>query len=255
MPVIKTMPALEVIRGFKGTLDFYLWKGLPCVRKWPHTPRAHLTQGTLDANAIFVAIIQAYGLLGGTVKALFKEAAADQPRTGRDLFVTATYGHLHESSMSEITDLITEANVLLTTLIELTHALKSNDADRLIVRAEDQLFSINSDLKSNRQVVISGAGGFTDSEIVPAGEIWCVHNLGSIDTNNATTSHMYVILSGGTEYALYEDYAAHAAGIRAYQQRTFWLYPGDCIRVWWRGALAGDSCRIDLFGYIQSLEI
>ncbi|GAH92479.1 unnamed protein product, partial [marine sediment metagenome] len=27
-----------IIKGFKGTLDFYVWKGITCVRSWPRSP-------------------------------------------------------------------------------------------------------------------------------------------------------------------------------------------------------------------------
>ncbi len=38
--VLDKMPNVAIISGLKGTLDFYLWKGIPCCRTWPrHKPR------------------------------------------------------------------------------------------------------------------------------------------------------------------------------------------------------------------------
>lgn len=31
-------PAMAIVNGFKGTLDFYFWKGIACVRSWPRSP-------------------------------------------------------------------------------------------------------------------------------------------------------------------------------------------------------------------------
>lgn len=32
------MPGLKTIDGFKGTIDYYVHDGQPCVRKWPRSP-------------------------------------------------------------------------------------------------------------------------------------------------------------------------------------------------------------------------
>jgi len=32
------LPNQGIIDGFKGTVDFYLWKGVPCARAWPRKP-------------------------------------------------------------------------------------------------------------------------------------------------------------------------------------------------------------------------
>ena len=35
MAVIDGMPAISVVRGFRGVLDYYVSRGRICVRKWP----------------------------------------------------------------------------------------------------------------------------------------------------------------------------------------------------------------------------
>lgn len=133
MPRLNRLPALEVIRGLKGVLDFYYWKGIPCVRKWPRTPPSHRTAKSLAAAALFGAVVHAYALVGGAVKALFDQDAADQPRTGRDLYVSAVFGHLHDPIMSDFLTLLTEATASLATLTSLVNALLSEDTDQLLV--------------------------------------------------------------------------------------------------------------------------
>ncbi len=101
MARLTALPSLDIIHGFQGVLDFYLWKGLPCARKWPYTPPSHVTEGTIAARALFGAISQGYSLLGDGPLQAFQEDAADQTRTARDIYMTAVYGHLHERTEPE----------------------------------------------------------------------------------------------------------------------------------------------------------
>jgi len=96
MARLTALPSLDIIHGLKGVLDFYLWKGLPCVRRWPRMTKAQQTQGTIAASAIFGEISTAYRTLAPLELAALQEAAKDQPRTARDLYMSAAYGHLHQ---------------------------------------------------------------------------------------------------------------------------------------------------------------
>ncbi len=57
MAKLQRLPALSVIDGFRGVLDFYVFKGIPCVRSWPQnkasgeTPGARLNQPMLARSA------------------------------------------------------------------------------------------------------------------------------------------------------------------------------------------------------------
>ncbi len=101
MARLTALPSIDVIHGFRGILDFYLWKGLPCVRSWPRMTKAQQTEGTIAASALFGAISQGYALLGDGPLQAFQEAAKTQPRTARDLYISAVYGHLHERTIPE----------------------------------------------------------------------------------------------------------------------------------------------------------
>ena len=98
MARINALPHQTIIKGFKGTLDFYYWKGVPCVRKWPVIPMSSRSPASLAQAQIFGQIVSAWSLVGGVPKDWYNLAAADQPRTGRDLYVTGVFGHLHEHS-------------------------------------------------------------------------------------------------------------------------------------------------------------
>lgn len=98
MARLTALPSLDIIRGLKGTIDFYLWRNLPCARTWPHTPPSRRTDATKAAAALFGAVLHAYGLLAHPALLAFQHEAADNPRTARDLYVSAVLGHLHERS-------------------------------------------------------------------------------------------------------------------------------------------------------------
>ncbi|MBA7633510.1 hypothetical protein ES703_41078 [subsurface metagenome] len=96
MARLTALPSIDIIRGFKGTLDFYLWRGLPCVRKWPHSRGKRRTAAEIASANLFGAIIKAYSLLGEGALQAYRESALDNPRTARDIYVSGVLGHLHE---------------------------------------------------------------------------------------------------------------------------------------------------------------
>jgi len=254
MPVIKAMPALEVIRGFRGVLDFYYWRGLACVRKWPRIPPSRRTPASMASAALFGAVVKAFALLGGTVETLFDMAAQDQPRTGRDLYISATFGHLHHAPMSDFLDLLTECRDYLLILKDLTNALQSSDTDRLLARGEDQLFSYKGTLSSYRTVPISGANGYIDSETPPAGEVWALSNIGAILTDRATTAHRYRFFRNATSYIIEDITAAIPTATWTRVRGDIFLEPGDVVRVYFIGGQAADTVRVDMTGHIMTLE-
>ncbi|MBA7569735.1 hypothetical protein ES708_11476 [subsurface metagenome] len=101
MAKLTALPSLDIIRGFKGTLDFYIRRGQPCVRKWPHTPRSRRTPATIAAAALFGGILKSYRLVADTVLAAYQENAKGIPRTPRDVYVSGVLGHLHERTIPE----------------------------------------------------------------------------------------------------------------------------------------------------------
>lgn len=254
MPVIKSLPSPEVIRGFRGILDFYIWKGLNCVRKWPHIPPSSRTPASMASAALFGAVVQGYALLGGALKTLFDQDAADQPRTGRDLYMSATYGHLHEAGMSDFLDLLTEATAYLATLADLTHALETQHTDRLLVRGMDQLFSYQKSLTATADGNIADDNGFMESATPPAGSVWHLSNIGAICIPSATTARNYRFISNAFSYFIEDDTTGWAAAVWSHIRPDFWLHNLDTIKCYFIGANAGDYCRIDLLGSIMTLE-
>jgi len=93
---LTALPSIDIIRGFKGTLDFYLWKGLPCVRAWPRWRPARQTQASKASALLFGAIVKGYNRLGALPLQAYRATAKGTPRTARDVYVSGVFGNLHE---------------------------------------------------------------------------------------------------------------------------------------------------------------
>ncbi|GAH57728.1 unnamed protein product, partial [marine sediment metagenome] len=134
MAKITSLPSLDIIHGFRGILDFYLWKGIPCVRKWPVNPKSHHSEATKAAAQTFYDVSRASSLIGTEILIAYQEDAKDQPRSWRDIYFAAVYGHLHEVAMPDYTALLTACRDSLALIDDLVGALESVDTDDLLVK-------------------------------------------------------------------------------------------------------------------------
>lgn len=162
MARIDVLPSIEIIRGLKGILDFYVWRGLPCVRAWPRYRPARQTDASLAAALTFGAIVKAYALLANQVLAAYRQDALDHPRTARDIMVTGAYGNLHEASMSDFLDaliIIRDATVALTDLL---HALHSDGSDRLDVDVHASILPPLAATTTNQGLIYTRLGVIDD---------------------------------------------------------------------------------------------
>jgi len=95
MAKITKLPGLNIINGFKGTLDYYVWKGIACVRSWPRSPghdRAPAVQSTWPA---FTWASQNWQVLSEEVRQAYRNMAAGTNMTGRDIFVKSYLSSKH----------------------------------------------------------------------------------------------------------------------------------------------------------------
>ena len=85
----KKLPSAKVIRGYKGTLDFYHWKGIPVCRSWPHA-KFRLPYPAEAANqARFAAAMKAWAGLDITVKQAWVAQAQGTTYRPQDLYLRA----------------------------------------------------------------------------------------------------------------------------------------------------------------------
>lgn len=79
------------IKGMKGKLDFYYWKGIPVVRKWPYTPRAKLTQATRQQWPKFATVSSSYKLQPPDVVAALYQMSENSQASVRDVYIALNY--------------------------------------------------------------------------------------------------------------------------------------------------------------------
>lgn len=254
MPVLDALPHLTIIRGLKGILDFYYWKGVPCVRKWPVIPPSSRSPASMRSAHLFGAIVAAYSLLGAVLKELFALDATDQTRTARDLFVSAVLGHLHDHNMSDFLDLLTEATAYLDTLKDIANALQSAATDRLLVRGEDQIFTYQDIYKECLRNTNTDAGeNNLESSPVGPGEICVITGFDAVPwTEQVPRITAYWIGSSArntirSKLPVPQWDALHYDG-------QYILAPTHYIQIRFYGCAAAQTIGAQLWGYKMTLE-
>ncbi len=99
MTKIRALPALAIIDGFKGVIDYYVnyqacdrsvsGPGIPCARSWPRSPgheRAPLVEAQWTAFSWAAAN---WNSLSPEVQDAYRQTAEETNLTGRDLFTKA----------------------------------------------------------------------------------------------------------------------------------------------------------------------
>jgi len=86
MGKLKVMPQQAIIDGFKGTIDFYVYMGIPCFRKWPKSPGKLRAPAVMATWASFSYIANKWLLLPDEIRAAYEEMASGTGMTGRDMF-------------------------------------------------------------------------------------------------------------------------------------------------------------------------
>lgn len=137
---------------------------------------------------------------------------------------------------------------------DIREALQSRNNDRLIVRGENQLFSIKNSLISRTTGNPTGAYFLLDSATPPANEIWVVTCITAADKTTATTRHTYDQYDGVLSASIYEEIRAFGIDDKSVWGGHVYLDPDDVIRIYFTGAQLTDTCQIDLAGYRMTLE-
>jgi len=79
------MPEQAIISGFKGVVDFYLWKGIPVARSWPRSP-GHDRAPAVEAQwPAFTTATRLWDHMSAYVQAAYIQSAQGTNLTGRDL--------------------------------------------------------------------------------------------------------------------------------------------------------------------------
>lgn len=86
MAKLDKLPALAIIDGYKGVLDFYLCMGIPCVRKWPSSPGKNRSAAVQAQWPVFATAARLYSQLTPAMWQVYFDMAKDTSLTARDVF-------------------------------------------------------------------------------------------------------------------------------------------------------------------------
>lgn len=83
----------EVIRAYKGVLDFYYWRGIGVVRSWPRKPVLPRNPAVQAAGQDFRDNSRALSTLPIPLQISTAEEVRDTAYTWKDAWTTTIYGH------------------------------------------------------------------------------------------------------------------------------------------------------------------
>lgn len=87
MAKIGKLPGHRVISGFKGVIDFYVWKGIACVRQWPRSPGHRRAPAVMAQWSAFSEATKLWNTLSPEVQEAYNRMSAGTNWSGRDLSV------------------------------------------------------------------------------------------------------------------------------------------------------------------------
>lgn len=87
MATLDRMPQQAIVDYFRGVVDFYYWKGIPCARRWPHWTKRTATGREKANQDAFAYAIMSWSDLPPFVRQCFYDMTAGTGMTARDFFV------------------------------------------------------------------------------------------------------------------------------------------------------------------------
>ena len=96
MATIPALPGIELIRAFRGTLDFYCFRGSLCVRSWPRRPSKPRSPAVRQSAAAFKSFSIRVAATAAPVRDVATAAVANTAWTWKDLMYRSAYHHLHQ---------------------------------------------------------------------------------------------------------------------------------------------------------------
>ena len=87
MAKLAALPELDIINGFRGTLDYYVYMGIPCCRAWPVRRSLPFTPQEQAQWPIFADATRLWNTLSPEVQAAYKAMASGSTLSGRDMMI------------------------------------------------------------------------------------------------------------------------------------------------------------------------
>lgn len=78
---------MAIVNGFKGTLDYYYWMGIACVRRWPRSPGKRRSAAVEAQWPAFSYITKLWKSIDPALKEAYVAMAAETNLRAIDIFV------------------------------------------------------------------------------------------------------------------------------------------------------------------------
>lgn len=89
MARLTALPHQDIIDGLKGSIDFYVHRGIPCARSWPKSPGKLRSPAVVAQWSPFRVASQEWKFLSPAVQASYNVLATNSGLSGRDMQVRA----------------------------------------------------------------------------------------------------------------------------------------------------------------------
>ena len=88
MAKLGALPAIDIIDGMKGVIDYYVHDGVPCARSWPRKPTGARSPAVQEGWIPFAFATAAWNYLTPSVRDAYTAMAVGTPMTPRDLMTS-----------------------------------------------------------------------------------------------------------------------------------------------------------------------
>ena len=95
MAKLLIMPEQDIIDGFRGIVDFYVWKGIPCARAWPKSPGKVRSEAVMAQWPLFAYAAREWNNLTQAVRDAYSHLATNSGLSNKDMFTRAYISGLY----------------------------------------------------------------------------------------------------------------------------------------------------------------
>lgn len=163
-------------------------------------------------------------------------------------------GALTSPAAGSVNKLLTDALTALQLIDNLQAALHSVNTDELVVRGEDQLFSLKDNyleqvLELNASATADGLNGTA----VPEGEWWIVNSIHAYDIDTVVTRIEIGVRRNSTTYVVNTIFPTVTREPATFTGHLV-LKEGDFVRAYFMGTVLNDDLSLNIVGYKMTVE-
>jgi len=87
MARLAALPAVDVISGYRGAIDYYVWLNLPCARRWPRWKIKTRSAALQAFWPVFRDAVSLWNELSPEVRDAYNTMSAGSTLSGRDMMI------------------------------------------------------------------------------------------------------------------------------------------------------------------------